>query len=228
MEHTNAQSAAELFRRAFVGECPLPDETAAECVQGLKNGSIPLFGAAEDNALLPLDERTLAGVEKLESMHAAFAAFCQECRSAAAAYNAASPRLGFYFCQLADDEAYRWQINWIRGDLGIYQDLFVALDFLFLSPKAEYSVAFGTYCNHGCSSPLGVKTPFYMDHSALDIAAFARHNADEKSKKESQKFSARTFAGRRPFPCPFCGHQFVKSGLMGRKCPNCKRVLPKN
>ena len=228
MEHMNAPSATELFRRAFAGEISLPDEPAAECVQGIKEGSLALFGAAENNALLPLEERTLAGVEKLEAMHPCFAAFCEECRSAAAAYNAASPRLGFYFCQLADGETYRWQANWIRGDLGIYQDLFVELDFLFLSPKAEYSVAFGTYCNHGCSSPLGEKTPFYMDHSALDIAAFARHNADETSKKESQKFSARTFAGRRPFPCPFCGHQFVKSGLMGRKCPNCKRVLPKN
>jgi len=232
MEHMNAYSAVELFRRAFAGEEPpsgaLWDEAAAACVQGVKDGSLALFGTLEDNALLSDDDRTMAAVEKLETMHPCFAKFVRECRNAAAAYNAADPRLGYYFCQLADGEPYGWQANWIRGDLGIYQDLFVDLDFLFLSPKAEYSAAFGTYCNHGCSSPLGVKTPFYLDHSALDITAFARHNADEKSKKESQKLAARAFAGRRPFPCPFCGHRFVKSGLMGRKCPNCKKVLPKN
>jgi len=231
MEQTTLRSAAELFRRVFAGETSLSpslwDETAETCVQGLKDGSLPLFGTPDGNALLPLDNQTMAAVEQLETMHPRFAEFVREGRETAAAYNAASPRLGFYFCTLADSEDYSWQANWIRGDLGIYRDLFVELDFLFLSPKAEHSVAFGTYCNHGCSSPLGVKTQFYLDHSALDIAAFARCNADETSRKESQKRAARAFAGKRPFPCPFCGHQFVKSGLMGRKCPNCKKVLPK-
>ncbi len=240
MEKLTSDPPSMLLRRALSGDTTIPaaalSDAAAQCAQALKEGTLALFGTEDSSSLLPFGgpevggqpTGTLDAVKALSQLHPLLADFCRECEEAAAVCNAGSPRLGFYFCELTRDEGYRWQANWIRSDLGIYGDLFVELDFLFLSPKAEYSVAFGSYCNHGCSSPKGVKTQFYMDHSWLDIASFAPHNLDENAVKKSQKLAARAFSGRRPFPCPFCGYQFVKSGLFGRKCPGCRKILPKN
>jgi len=231
-------AAASILRRAMAGDDTIPatqlSEAAAQCVKCLKEGTISLFGV-DGSSLLNYDgpevcghpTGTLAALKMLAQLHPLLAGFCRECEEAAAACNAAPIRLGFYFCTL-DDESYTWQANWIRSDLRIYEDLFVDLEFLFLSPTAEYSVAFGSYCNHGCSSPKGMKTPFFVEHSWLDLSSFAPHNLGDNAMEQSQKQAARAFAGRRPFPCPFCGYQFVKSGLFGRKCPGCKKVLPKN
>jgi len=220
MEQKNDLSPAALFRRTFAGETALHDEIAEACVRGLKNGSLALFGDSEENALLPLDSRTMAAVEKLEAMHPLLAAFVREGRETAARVNAAPMRLGYYFCELDGQDG--WQANWIGSALGIYSDLFVELDFIFLSPTTEYSAALGSYCNHGCGAS-GADSAFFVEHGWVDISALARLSAND-----AQKQAKRTFASRRPFPCPYCGHKYVKSGLMGRKCPNCKKVLPKS
>lgn len=218
MEANNTLSPAALFRRFLAGETPLSDETAASCVQGLKSGTLALFGDTE-NALLPAEHRTMAAVEQLETMHAHFAAFVREWRENAANINAAPMRIGYYFCEMEDGDG--WQANWIGSMPRIYADLFVELDVFFLSPTAEYSIAFGSYCNHGCGAA-GAGSAFFVEHGWVDLSSLSRLSAEE-----AQKQAKRAFAGKRPFPCPYCGYKYVKTGLMGRKCPNCKKVLPR-
>jgi len=219
------------------------DLTVQACIVGLEDGGIKLFGVYVPSVHTPDSlfdlhpdphnpNRRLIGsyedIKKLKAMHFLFARFCLRCREAADSFREGDMRLGFYFCELKADDGYKWQVNWIKDKIAAYQDLYLELDFLLIPRDGRDPVAFGTFCNHGCSAVGGLKGPFFVERGWLDIYHFLLLNSTDKAKKENINIVKKSFSGKYLLPCPYCGYKYVGRGnLLGRKCPSCKHILPK-